>query len=198
MTRAPHILILDNRDSFVYNLARYIEELGASATVRPSHATSIADIEASAPDALLISPGPCTPREAGISLEAVRAFTGCLPILGVCLGHQAIAETFGWRINRACAPLYGEARPISHNGAGLFRDLPDPLSVGLYHSLTAEPAPETPLKITATSQNGEVMAIQHESASVFGVQFHPESILTPDGHALLANFLAHVRQPVGR
>lgn len=196
MTGRQHILILDNRDSFVYNIARYFEELGARADVQSSHAMTLSDIRSLAPDALVISPGPCTPAQAGISVQSVRAFAGTLPILGICLGHQAIAEAFGWHIGRSATPYYGEAHPIDHEQDALFEGLPNPLSAGLYHSLVAYPGPETPLKVTARSVGGEVMAIEHDHLPVFGVQFHPESVLTECGHTLFANFLKYVPEPV--
>jgi para-aminobenzoate synthetase component 2 len=193
MTRA-RILVLDNRDSFVFNLARYLEELDAEAQVVDSRAVSVADIAALAPDGLLISPGPCTPSEAGVSVEAVRALTGVMPILGVCLGHQAIAAAAGWPVVRARVPRHGRSIRLAHEGRGLLAGLPTPLEVGLYHSLTVLPSDDG-LRIDAVSSEGEVMALSRRDAPVFGVQFHPESIMTEHGHRMLANFLAHARAP---
>lgn len=192
MTNRPNVLILNNRDSFVYNIARYVEELGATSNVQPSHTTTLDQIRAIDPDAIIISPGPCTPTEAGISLDCVKAFAGKIPILGVCLGHQVIGEAFGWHIERSRSPYYGEAQPVDHNRSGLFKNLPNPLTVGLYHSLVAHPVSGTPLKITARSATGEVMALAHDDLPLFGVQFHPESLLTDHGHDLLSNFLSYV------
>jgi para-aminobenzoate synthetase component 2 len=188
------ILVLNNRDSFVFNLARYLEELDAEAEVVDSHAVTVADIAARKPDGILISPGPCTPKEAGVSTAAVEAFSGKIPILGVCLGLQAIAAASGWRIERAKAPRHGRAIRVAHAGRGLFEGLPSPLEVGLYHSLAG--VPPTPqgggapaLTVDASSSEGDVMALSRPDAPVLGVQFHPESILTEHGHRMLANFL---------
>ncbi len=188
--------MVNNRDSFVFNLARYLEELGAEARVVDSDAVTVADIAALEPDGLLISPGPCTPAEAGVSVAAVRALAGVMPILGVCLGHQAIAAAEGWAITRARAPRHGRAIAIAHAGAGLFEGLPSPLEVGLYHSLVAAPSEGGALRVDAVSPEGEVMALSRRDAPVFGVQFHPESIMTPHGHRLLANFLARTASKV--
>src|SRR5690606_30282004 len=148
-------------------------ELGAEAPVVDAHAVSLAEIAALEPDGLLISPGPCTPTEAGVSVDAVRAFTGVLPILGVCLGHQAIAAAEGWTIARARAPRHGRSIRITHEGRGLFAGLPSPLEVGLYHSLVAVPSGGGALRVDAVSPEGEVMALSRVDAPVFGVQFHP-------------------------
>ena len=189
MTRPRRILVLNNKDSFVFNLARYLEELGAEAPVIDSDAVSVAGIAALEPDGLLISPGPCTPAEAGVSIDAVRAFTGVIPILGVCLGHQAIGAAASWRVERARVPRHGRSIRIAHQGDGLFRDLPSPIEVGLYHSLTVIPSDDGALRVDAVSPEGEVMALSRPDAPVFGVQFHPESIMTAHGHQMLANFL---------
>jgi len=189
------ILVLDNYDSFVFNVVRYLEELGEEVRVVRSDALDVAGIRALAPDALVVSPGPCTPAEAGISLPAIRDLSGQVPILGVCLGHQAIGAAFGGRVARAQRPLHGQATPIDHRGERLFAGLPAPMPVGRYHSLvvTPEPGMEKHLTIDAVSQEGEVMALSHRTHPTYGIQFHPESVLTEGGHALFANFLGLAR-----
>ena len=189
------ILVIDNYDSFVFNLARYLSELGEEPEVLRNDALTVDTAIASAPDAILISPGPCGPKEAGISTALVQAAAEKhIPLLGVCLGHQCIVEAFGGRIARADAPRHGKASAIAHNGTGIFEGLPSPLTVGRYHSLIAEmeSLPDC-LSVTArTNDQAEtVMGVAHESLPVFGVQFHPESVLTEHGHDLLANFLRH-------
>lgn len=184
------ILVLNNRDSFVFNLARYFAQLGCDTRVVDSDRITVEEIEALSPRALVISPGPSTPAEAGVSLEAIRKLGGRLPILGVCLGHQAIAAAHGWYITRAGAPTHGRAVNVSHNGERLFRGLPDQFRIGLYHSLIATaPGEEGELVVDAVSPSGEVMAVSHRSKPIYGIQFHPESILTEHGSALLGNFL---------
>ncbi|WP_375408680.1 anthranilate synthase component II [uncultured Methylobacterium sp.] len=185
------ILVVDNYDSFVFNVVRYFEELGREVRVVRNDALDVAGIRALSPDALVISPGPCTPAEAGISLPAIRELSGELPILGVCLGHQAIGAAFGGRVERAARPLHGQATPIHHEGRGLFANLPDPMMVGRYHSLIVTPdvGMADRLAIDAVSAEGEVMALSHRSHPTWGIQFHPESVLTQGGHALFANFL---------
>ncbi len=184
------ILVVDNYDSFVGNIARYLRELGAGVAVVRNDAVTLADVERMRPEAVVISPGPCTPREAGVSNDLVRAFSGRIPILGVCLGHQCIGEVFGGRVVRAREPMHGRASLIRHRGTDLFAGLPDPLAAGRYHSLVVElDATAEQLTVTARSERGEVMGLAHRAHPTFGVQFHPESILTPDGHAILANFL---------
>lgn len=185
------ILVVDNYDSFVFNVARYFEEIGREVRVIRNDALTVEDAEALQPEAIVISPGPCTPTEAGVSLPLIRAVSGRIPILGICLGHQAIGEVFGGRVARARRPLHGRASRIAHDGTGLFAGLPSPLSVGRYHSLIVEfdDGYAGPLQVTARSEEGEVMALQHAEHPTFGVQFHPESILTENGHALLRNFL---------
>ncbi|PWR24430.1 anthranilate synthase component II [Zavarzinia aquatilis] len=187
------ILVIDNYDSFVFNIARYLRELGAEVAVLRNDAISLAGVEAMAPDAIVISPGPCAPDQAGVSLDVVRGLSGRLPILGVCLGHQCIGQAFGGRIARARRPLHGQATGIAHEGRGLFAGLPSPLKVGRYHSLVVELSGEEPLSVTARSDEGEVMALAHAEHPTFGVQFHPESVLTEGGHALLRNFLETLR-----
>jgi anthranilate synthase/aminodeoxychorismate synthase-like glutamine amidotransferase len=184
------ILLIDNRDSFVHNLARYMERLGQVTRVLRSDTMDVSDVRSLAPAAIIISPGPCTPRKAGASLEIVRALHQNLPILGVCLGHQVIAEALGGRIVRARRPVHGESSEICHVGEGIFANVPSPFRAGRYHSLVVEPSSlPASLRPTAWSANDELMAFEHERLPVYGVQFHPESILTDHGYELLANFL---------
>lgn len=189
------ILVVDNYDSFVFNVVRYFEELGERVEVVRNDALDVAGIRALKPEAVVISPGPCTPQEAGVSLPAIRELSGEVPILGVCLGHQAIGAAFGGRVERAGRPLHGHATPIRHEGAGLFSGLPQPMQVGRYHSLIVAPTPEMErqLAIDAVSAEGEVMALSHRAHPTWGIQFHPESVLTENGHALFANFLKGAR-----
>ncbi|MGV7034439.1 anthranilate synthase component II [Methylobacterium symbioticum] len=189
------ILVLDNYDSFVFNVVRYLEELGETVRVVRNDALDVPGIRALEPDALVVSPGPCTPAEAGISLPAIRELSGQVPILGVCLGHQAIGAAFGGRVERALRPLHGQATPVRHEGARLFHGLPAPMQVGRYHSLVVKPEPgmERHLSVDALSSEGEVMALSHREHPTYGIQFHPESVLTEDGHAIFANFLRLAR-----
>jgi para-aminobenzoate synthetase component II len=182
------ILIVDNYDSFVYNIARYVRELGRQAEVVRNDALAPATIGSEA-EAIIISPGPCTPNEAGASLPIVRELAGRLPILGICLGHQCIGQAFGGRVVRAKRPLHGEASEIRHSGDGIFAGVPDRFSAGRYHSLIVELEDDTDLLVTARSDDGEIMGLAHRRYPVFGVQFHPESILTEHGHDLMRNFL---------
>jgi anthranilate synthase/aminodeoxychorismate synthase-like glutamine amidotransferase len=184
------VVLIDNYDSFVYNLARYVGELGYERQVIRHDAISVEALCQLRPSHIIISPGPGAPQQAGISLAAIQALAGQVPILGVCLGHQAIGEAFGGRVVRAQRPMHGKASEITHEGEGIFRGLPSPLRVGRYHSLIVEPetVPET-LRVTAWSAEGEIMALQHRSLPIFGVQFHPESVLTDCGYRLLSNFL---------
>jgi anthranilate synthase/aminodeoxychorismate synthase-like glutamine amidotransferase len=184
------ILLIDNYDSFAHNLARYFERLGQATTVLRNDEVDAARVREMRPSAVVLSPGPCTPREAGASLDIVSALHRELPILGVCLGHQVIAEALGGRVVRAPAPVHGRTSAIRHDGCGLFTGLPSPLTVARYHSLVVEPAslPQD-LRATAASHDGVLMAIEHTRYPVYGVQFHPESILTQSGYELLANFL---------
>lgn len=186
------ILVVDNYDSFVFNVSRYFEEIGRPTRVVRNDAVTVEEIAAMAPEAIVLSPGPCAPAQAGVSLDVVRRLSGRFPILGVCLGHQAIGEAFGGRVTRARRPLHGRASRVEHDDAGLFAGLPNPLSVGRYHSLIVEfdEGYDGPLVVTGRSEEGEVMALAHREHPTFGVQFHPESILTEGGHRLLQNFLA--------
>lgn len=184
------ILIVDNFDSFVYNLARYLQRLGQETVVVRNDATDVARVRAMKPQAIVLSPGPCTPREAGCSLELVRKLAGEIPMLGVCLGHQVIGEACGGKIVRAPQPMHGRTSTIEHDQQGLFAGLPSTLTVGRYHSLVIEESTlPTSLKVTARTAEGVVMAIAHREWQLYGVQFHPEAILTEGGFTLLANFL---------
>lgn len=184
------ILLIDNYDSFTWNLYQYFCELGAEVQVRRNDELTLEEIIALAPAKIVISPGPCTPDESGVSLEVILHFSGNTPILGVCLGHQAIAQVFGATIVRAARVMHGKTSPISHRGQGVFRGLNNPLTVTRYHSLLIDP-PTLPecFEVTARSQEGEIMGIRHREFDLEGVQFHPESILSEQGHQLLANFL---------
>jgi anthranilate synthase/aminodeoxychorismate synthase-like glutamine amidotransferase len=184
------ILLIDNYDSFVWNLARYVGELGHPRIVVRNDAIGLADIAALAPSHVIVSPGPCTPKEAGISNAVIAAFGGRIPILGVCLGHQCIGAALGGTVDRALRPMHGKTSLIRHDGSGLFAGLPSPLRVTRYHSLIVEDEnlPES-LRVTARSEEGEIMALAHREHPVHGVQFHPEAVLTEHGHALLRNFL---------
>ncbi|MCC7476258.1 MAG: aminodeoxychorismate/anthranilate synthase component II [Pirellulales bacterium] len=184
------LLVIDNYDSFVHNLARYFENLGPETHVVRNDAVDVDGVRRLRPGAVVLSPGPCTPREAGVSLELVREFHSQLPILGVCLGHQAIAEALGGRVVRGTAPMHGQASAIRHNGTRMFEGVPMPLRVGRYHSLVVDPGTlPSSLRPTAWTEDGVLMAFEHMAYPVFGVQFHPESILTECGYKLLANFL---------
>jgi anthranilate synthase/aminodeoxychorismate synthase-like glutamine amidotransferase len=184
------ILLIDNYDSFVYNLARYVRELGETPLVRRHDAIKIDEIIALAPSHIIISPGPCSPREAGISTEVVRQVGSSIPVLGVCLGHQCIGAAYGGEILRAGAPMHGKTSRIHHTGTGLFHGLPNPFTATRYHSLVIGPASlPSSLRVTATSEDGEIMAVQHVDYPVYGLQFHPESVLTEHGYRLLDHFL---------
>ncbi|MBB3937149.1 anthranilate synthase component II [Aureimonas phyllosphaerae] len=185
------ILVLDNYDSFTHNLARYLERHGAAVSVVRSDRVDLAGIRALAPRALVLSPGPCGPAEAGICLEAVGALSGRIPILGVCLGHQVIGLRFGGRVERAEEPMHGRASLLEHDGEDLFEGLARPLEAGRYHSLIVRETEEMAehLRVTARSPAGEIMALSHRTHPTFGIQFHPESVLTPDGDRLLRRFL---------
>jgi anthranilate synthase component 2 len=184
------LLLIDNYDSFTYNIAQYLGELGADVRVVRNDAIDIAGIAALAPERILISPGPCAPDQAGISLAAILEFAGKVPLLGVCLGHQAIGQAFGGNVIRAKTLMHGKTSPVRHDGRGVFRGLQSPFDAGRYHSLAISRAgfPDC-LEITAETEDGEIMGIRHRALAVEGVQFHPESVLTEHGHALLKNFL---------
>ena len=186
------ILVIDNYDSFTYNLVQYLGELGAEVTVRRNDAISVSDIGALAPSAIVLSPGPCTPAEAGITVETIRRWGSSVPTLGVCLGHQAIGEAYGGRVVRADRVMHGKTSRVRHDGTGVFAGVPSPMEVMRYHSLVVEreSLPES-LEIVATAEDDptEIHAFRHREHPVYGVQFHPESVMTPDGKKLLANFL---------
>jgi anthranilate synthase component 2 len=184
------ILMIDNYDSFTWNLVQYLRELGAEVEVARNDEIGTADILAMHPAAIVISPGPCTPNEAGVSLAAIRDFADKVPILGVCLGHQAIGQAFGAEIVHAGKVVHGKISAITHSGAGVFRGLPSPFNATRYHSLAIRRASlPACLEVTAESDDGEIMGVRHLELPVEGVQFHPESFLTEHGHALLRNFL---------
>jgi anthranilate synthase/aminodeoxychorismate synthase-like glutamine amidotransferase len=190
---SPRLLLVDNYDSFTFNLVQYLGELGAEVEVFRNDAIDVPGIRARRPGGLVLSPGPCTPDEAGVTLEAIRALAGELPILGVCLGHQAIGQAFGGKVIRNFRILHGKSSPVRHGGTGIYAGLPSPFDAGRYHSLVVERAtlPEA-LAVTSWTDEGEVMGVRHRSLDVEGVQFHPESILTGEGKKLLANWLGHV------
>ncbi|KZE79564.1 aminodeoxychorismate/anthranilate synthase component II [Paenibacillus ottowii] len=184
------ILVIDNYDSFTYNLVQYLGELGEEVTVKRNDEIDVKGIEELAPEHILISPGPCTPNEAGISLDVINHFKGRIPIFGVCLGHQAIGQAFGGKVIRADRLMHGKTSPILHHNTSVFEGLPSPFTATRYHSLLVEreSLPEC-LEITAETAEGEIMGLRHKEFAVEGVQFHPESIITDYGHQLLRNFL---------
>ncbi len=184
------LLMIDNYDSFTYNLVQYFGELGEAVRVFRNDEITLAQIEKLAPDRICISPGPCTPNEAGVSLGVFEHFAGRVPILGVCLGHQAMGQAYGGKVVRARTLMHGKTSPIAHTGVGVFTGLPTPFEATRYHSLAVERAslPDC-LEVTAWTVDGEVMGLRHKSLPVEGVQFHPESIATEHGHAMLRNFL---------
>ena len=183
-------VLIDNYDSFTWNLWHYLEELGASVEVHRNDTLTVDDVLARKPTGIVLSPGPCTPNQAGICLELVRAAAGRTPILGVCLGHQSIGQAFGGRVVRARTVMHGKTSPIQHDGSAIFRGLPSPFTAARYHSLILErdSMPDC-LRVTAETRDGVIMGIQHVRHALFGVQFHPESIASEQGHALLRNFL---------
>jgi anthranilate synthase/aminodeoxychorismate synthase-like glutamine amidotransferase len=186
------VLVIDNYDSFTYNLVQYLGELGTAPEVVRNDVETTDALLARAPDRVIVSPGPCTPNEAGVSVEVMRRFPEAgVPTLGVCLGHQSLAQAFGGRVIRH-VPVHGKTTEITHEGTGLFEGLPDPLLVGRYHSLVVDPDVPDCLRVTA-SGGGVIMAVQHRELPAYGVQFHPESVLTPEGKRLLENFLAEPR-----
>jgi len=190
----PRIVLVDNYDSFTWNLVQYLGELGADVRVFRNDAIDVAGIRRLRPRALVISPGPCTPDEAGVSLEAIQTLAGTLPILGVCLGHQAIGQAFGGKVIRNDRIVHGKASPVLHRGDGIYAGLPSPFEAGRYHSLVVERASlPRALAVTSWTREGEIMGLRHRRLDVEGVQFHPESVLTGQGKALLGNWLDRVR-----
>jgi anthranilate synthase component 2 len=184
------LLLIDNYDSFTWNLAQYLGELGAEVKVVRNDAITVDDVGRLAPERIVISPGPCTPNEAGISLDVIRRYAGQIPILGVCLGHQAIGQAFGGQIVRARTVMHGKISKVFHDEKGLFQGVQNPFEATRYHSLVIEPSvvPEV-LEVTAKTWDDEIMGVRHKELKVEGVQFHPESIMTPEGKKLLANYL---------
>ena len=185
------LLLIDNYDSFTYNLYQYLAELGATVEVVRNDEVTVAECLAQRPERIVVSPGPCTPAEAGISVELIRAAAGQVPLLGVCLGHQCVGEAFGGRVESAGEIMHGKVSTISHDGRGVFAGLPEPFEAIRYHSLAIAPdsVPDE-LEVTARAESGVIMGVRHRSLAVEGVQFHPESIMTTTGHDLLRNFLA--------
>lgn len=184
------LLVIDNYDSFTYNLVQYLGELGVELVVHRNDALSLDQIRALAPDRILISPGPCSPRESGLSNDVIRTFAGKVPILGVCLGHQCIGHVFGGKVVRNYRMMHGKTSLIHHNGRDIFEGLPNPFVATRYHSLViARDSVPDCLEITAETDEGEIMGVRHREFAIYGVQFHPESILTEHGRALLANFM---------
>jgi anthranilate synthase/aminodeoxychorismate synthase-like glutamine amidotransferase len=189
---AEMILIIDNYDSFVYNLAQYIGELGGQPLVYRNDSLTLKEIETLHPSHIIISPGPCTPLEAGLSNGIIRTFGGKIPILGVCLGHQCIGQVYGGKVIHSKIPVHGKSSAIYHDGKTVFKNIPSPLEGGRYHSLVVDLTGfKTELEISAKTTEGVIMGIRHKSFVVEGIQFHPESIMTPAGHALLKNFLSY-------
>jgi anthranilate synthase component 2 len=184
------LLMIDNYDSFTYNLVQYFGELGQDVHVHRNDEITLEQIEALKPKYLVVSPGPCSPLEAGISVPAIKHFAGKLPIMGVCLGHQSIGEAFGGKIIHAKTLMHGKVSPVIHNDVGMFRGIPSPVTVTRYHSLAIEreSLPDC-LEVTAWTEDGEIMGVRHKTLAIEGVQFHPESILTEHGHKMLENFL---------
>jgi anthranilate synthase/aminodeoxychorismate synthase-like glutamine amidotransferase len=190
VSKALRIVMIDNYDSFTYNLVQYLGELGADVTVRRNDAIDVSGVRALRPNAVVISPGPCTPAEAGISVKLLREMAGEVPILGVCLGHQCIGEAFGGKVVRADRLMHGKTSPVIHDGKTIFAGLPTPFDAMRYHSLIVDPASLPPhLEVSARTAENEIMGIRHRELPVEGVQFHPESILTFEGKHLLKNFL---------
>ncbi|MFT9066605.1 MAG: aminodeoxychorismate/anthranilate synthase component II [Acetobacter syzygii] len=188
------ILLIDNYDSFTFNLVHYLGELGEECDVHRNDTLSVEDALALAPDAIVLSPGPCSPNEAGICCDLIAAAAGNVPVFGVCLGHQSIGQVFGASVVRSPTPMHGKISPVFHNGTDVFEGLPSPFNATRYHSLTLEPAsiPED-LEVTAWTADGVIMGVRHKTFPISGVQFHPESIASEHGHDLLRNFLTHAR-----
>jgi anthranilate synthase component II len=196
---SPRLVLVDNYDSFTFNLVQYLGELGAEVEVFRNDAVDVAGLRARRPDGVVLSPGPCTPSEAGVTVPAIQALAGEVPILGVCLGHQAIGQAFGGKVVRNDRIVHGKASPVRHRGKGLYAGLPSPFAAGRYHSLVVERASlPRALAVTAWTDEGEIMGLRHRRLEVEGVQFHPESILTEGGKALLANWLARLPRSGGR
>jgi anthranilate synthase component 2 len=190
MNRAGAVLMIDNYDSFTYNLVQYLGELGAQVKVARNDEITLDEVERLAPARVVISPGPCTPNEAGVSLGLIERFAGRIPILGVCLGHQSIGQAFGGRVVRAGRVMHGKTSQVRHDGRGVFAGLPEEFCATRYHSLAVERVSLPPcLEVSAASEDGEVMGLRHRTLPVEGVQFHPEAMLTEHGHAMLRNFL---------
>lgn len=191
------ILMIDNYDSFVYNLVQYIGELGEEIVVRRNKEITLEEIEALNPEIIVLSPGPCSPTEAGICIDVVNHFKGRKPILGICLGHQTIGHVFGAKVVKALEPVHGKVHSIKHNNKGVFKDLNNPLNVTRYHSLVVdkENLPHD-LEITALTNEGEIMGIRHKTHHIEGVQFHPEAILSEQGHEILRNFIKEARERI--
>jgi len=191
MTLAPRLLLVDNYDSFTYNLVQAFLVLGADVLVHRNDAITVEEAEALAPTHLCISPGPGTPHDAGVSIAMIKAFAGRIPVFGVCLGHQSIVEALGGEVVRAGRLMHGKVSPVEHDGRGIFAGVPQPFSAGRYHSLIARPESlPAVLEVSARTAEGEIMGVRHRELAVDGVQFHPESILTPDGPKIMGNFLA--------
>jgi anthranilate synthase/aminodeoxychorismate synthase-like glutamine amidotransferase len=192
---SPRVLVLDNYDSFTYNLVQYLGELGAATEVYKSDGIDVAGIRARAPEGILISPGPCTPNEAGVSLEVIRTLHGAIPVFGVCLGHQAIGQAFGGRVVRAGRLMHGKTSPILHDGRGVFEGLASPFDATRYHSLLVEreSLPDS-LEVSAWTVEGEIMGLRHRTVDVEGVQFHPESVLTEPGKQLVGNWVKRLNR----
>jgi len=190
MSARPKLLLIDNYDSFTYNLVQAFLVLGAEVEVHRNDVIGVDEALALHPTHLVISPGPGTPLDAGISMQMIRAFSGRIPIFGVCLGHQSLVEVFGGKVVRAARLMHGKVSPVIHDGRGVFGGVPQDFQAGRYHSLIAEPESIPPvLEVTARTAQGEIMGVRHRSLPIEGVQFHPESVLTPDGPALMSNFL---------
>ena len=191
MTQAPRLLLVDNYDSFTYNLVQAFLVLGADVLVHRNDAITVAEAEALAPTHLCVSPGPGTPHDAGVSIAMIQAFAGRIPVFGVCLGHQSIVEALGGEVVRAGRLMHGKVSPVEHDGRGIFAGVPQPFAAGRYHSLIARPESLPPvLEVSARTAEGEIMGVRHRELQVDGVQFHPESVLTPDGPKIMGSFLA--------
>jgi anthranilate synthase/aminodeoxychorismate synthase-like glutamine amidotransferase len=191
LAMTPRVLVVDNYDSFTFNLVQYLGELGATVEVFKNDGIDVAGVRAQAPDGVLLSPGPCTPNEAGISLQVLSALGGAIPIFGVCLGHQAIGQAFGGRVVRADRLMHGKTSPILHDGRGLFAGLPSPFEATRYHSLIVERSSlPACLEVSAWTAEGEIMGVRHRQLAIEGVQFHPESVLTLEGKRLVQNWVS--------